>query len=115
MALWPDPYSRRKYIVATAEAGDTYHTLAENQPGLIHPSCALRGLIWDFIYDEFADLSSKPYFYGVTGIEPQWLFEVAPASAYVAELLIADLAKKNFFTVKQLELVRDALKPSSTA
>lgn len=66
----------------------------------------LADATWDFvIYDEFVDVSLKPYFYGVTGIEPQWLFEVAAASAYV-EKLLADPTKKNFFTVKRLALVR---------
>ena len=100
--------------VAVYEKGDTYRTLAENQPSLVHPSSALPQGLWDFvIYDEFADVSSKPYLYGVTGIDPRWLCEVPAAAAYMKELM-ADPGKKNFFSIQQLAKVRDQFKKNTS-
>ena len=99
--------------VAVYEKGQTYRTLSENQPGLIHPSSMLRTGTWDFvIYEEFTDTSSKAYFCGVTGIDPQWLFGVPEAAAYMEELL-ADPTKKNFFAVKQLVNAKERCKHNS--
>lgn len=100
--------------VAVYEKGDTYRTLAENQPVLVHPSSALPVGLWDFvIYDEFADMSSKPYLYGVTAILPQWLFEIPAAAAYMEELLV-DPTRKGFFSIKQLAMVRDQFKQNNS-
>ena len=102
--------------IAVYEKGNTYRTLSENQPGLVHPSSTLIVGTWDFVvYEDFIDTSSKPYFCGVSGIDPQWLFEVPEAAVYMEELL-ADPHKKNLFAIKKLvDAKAKCMQNSSTA
>lgn len=94
-------------------SGQTYRTLEENQPALVHPASVInRGYKHDFIfYDKFID-SGKPYLMDATGFDPDWLFEDGVTSAYVAKLLDSDRLPRseNFVSLQRLELARTQYK-----
>lgn len=56
---------------------NSYHTIKDDQPVLIHPSSVLKADHDWVVYNEFV-LTSKQYIRTITAIRPEWLLEIAP-------------------------------------
>lgn len=58
-------------------SGKVYHTIKDDQNVMLHPSSVLTTDYEWVLYHEFV-LTSKQYIRTVTGIRPEWLFDIAP-------------------------------------
>lgn len=88
---------------------DTYRTLEENQPTLVHPASIIaRGRKYDFIiYDKFVE-QGKPYLTNAMGIDSQWLFEPGTVvSEFTNQLLNRPPPRsENWMSLARLRLAR---------
>ncbi|KAG2142414.1 P-loop containing nucleoside triphosphate hydrolase protein [Suillus clintonianus] len=67
------------FMQVAHKAGEqgTYMTVKDNQAVALHPSCGLDTQPEWVIYNEFV-LTTSPYIWTVTKVQPEWLLEYAP-------------------------------------